>query len=67
MPQKVDQKMTLWNNAVKSTRPNQAGKRIYKKRNKKKRPTTFMDESMSDIDESKSETDESRIDIDSDE
>ena len=56
--------MTLWNDAVKSRRPNQTGKHIYKKRNKKKRPMTLMDESKSDIDESKSETDESQIDID---
>ena len=67
MPQKVDQKITLWNDAVKSRRPNQAGKRIYKKCNKKKRPATLMDESKSEIDESKSEMDKSRIDIDSDE
>ena len=59
--------MTLWNDAVKSRRPNQARKHIYKKRNKKKRPTMLMDQSESDIDESESEMDESQIDIDSDE
>ena len=59
--------MTLWNDAVKSRKPNQAGKRIYKKLNKKKRPTTLMDQSESDIDESESETDESQIDFDSNE
>ena len=59
--------MTLWNDPVKSRRPNYVRKCIYKKCNKKKRPTTLMDESESDIDESKNETDESQIDIDSDE
>ena len=57
----------LWNDPHKSRRPNQAGKCIYKKCNKKKKLTTLMDESESDIDESKSETDEIQIDIDSDE
>ena len=58
--------ITLWNNTVKSRRPSQSGSRTYKKCSKKKRPTTLMDESESEIEDSESELDENECEINSD-
>ena len=50
--------MTLWNDAVKSRRPNQAGNCSYKKHNKKTTPPTLRD-----LEESSDDSDSARENI----